>query len=377
VSAEAVATVSWDSVFAWRMRRQGIDPTGRAGLAETVRSLCGVQAQVASSAELAIALRREAARQGDLDAALAERELMRTWAMRGTLHLLSPEDAGAYLALVGAARSWERPAWQRNFGVSGAEVDALARAVSDILADRVLERAELIDEVAARTGSRALDEHLRSGWSALLKPLAWMGLLCNGPARGGRVTFTSPATWLPSWGGLPAPHDAARIAIPAYLRAHGPATSAAFDAWLTRGSSRREDVREWFAALEERLVTVDVDGHRALLLAEDLDELCQAARSPAVRLLAGFDQYLLGPGTGDPRIVPHARRKQVSKTAGWISAVVLVGGRVAGVWELAEDAVVVSLFEEAGDVNRDALEAEAARVGAFTGRDLRVSVSLT
>jgi Winged helix DNA-binding domain len=236
------AKLTWDGVLTWRMRRQLIDPVGAAGIVDTVRRLCGVQAQVPSSAELALALRSADPQAGGAARALAERALMRTWAMRGTLHLLAPDDAGAYLALIAARRTWERPAWQRNFGASAAEVQTLADVVDDVLDGTVMDRDELIAAVAERTGNRDLDEHLRSGWGVLLKPLAWMGLICNGPSRGNRVTFTSPRSWLPEWGGLPDTDAAARIAITSYLGAYGPATARTFDAWLTRGSSRSADV---------------------------------------------------------------------------------------------------------------------------------------
>ena len=49
-----------------------------------------------------------------------------------------------------------------------------------------------------------------------------MGLLCNGPSRGNRVTFTSPQSWLTDWTGVPEPDVAARTAIPAYLGTYGP-----------------------------------------------------------------------------------------------------------------------------------------------------------
>jgi hypothetical protein len=299
--------------------------------------------------------------------------VMRTWAMRGTLHLLAPADAGAYLALIAARRTWERPAWQRNFAASPAEIQTLAEVVDEILDGNVMDRDELIAAIAERTGNRSLDEHLRSGWGVLLKPLAWMGLICNGPSRGNRVTFTSPRAWLPDWRGLPDPDAAARIAVTSYLRAYGPATAKTFDAWLTRGSSRSADVSRWFDAVADQLVTVDVEGEECLALASDLDELRGAGPSSAVRLLAGFDQYLLGPGTSDARIIPPERRRLVSKAAGWIAPVVVRGGRVVGVWEPSAEAIEVSLFEESGDVDRAALESEAARVGRALGRELRLS----
>jgi hypothetical protein len=59
-----------------------------------------------------------------------------------------------------------------------------------------------------------LEEQLRSGWGAVLKPLAWQGYLCYGPNRANLVTFTRPDTWLPSWTGLPEPDRAASVVIP-------------------------------------------------------------------------------------------------------------------------------------------------------------------
>lgn len=101
--------LTWDQVFAWRMRRQFIDPIGSADVPEVARRLAGVQAQVASSAELAVATRQVTPRPGDVGRALSERRLVKTWAMRGTLHLLASDEAAAYLSLMAAGRSWERP----------------------------------------------------------------------------------------------------------------------------------------------------------------------------------------------------------------------------------------------------------------------------
>ena len=162
--------------------------------------------------------------------------------------------------------------------------------------------------------------------------------------------------------------------IPAYLRAHGPATPATFDAWLTRGVSHRAALRSWFASLGDRLATVEVDGVECFLMAEDVDVLARTRPSREVRLLAGFDQYVLGPGTGDVRIVAADRRKALSRTAGWISPVVVHEGRVVGVWELADGSVDVRLFPEAAGAVRKGLDAEVEHLAACTGRALSLSV---
>ncbi|UNO40652.1 crosslink repair DNA glycosylase YcaQ family protein [Streptomyces sp. MST-110588] len=388
--------VTYEQVLAWRLRQQGLAPRTDASAAEIVGRLAGVQAQVASSAELAVATRQRKPAAGGRTAAgsaqmtagsaqgasasgvregLAARSLVKTWAMRGTLHLLRAEEAGAYLSLLGAARTWEKPAWQKAFGVSPRQVAAMGEAVEEILDGRVLTRQELTDAVLARDGLDGLGEQLASGWSTVLKPLAWTGRLCQGPAQGQKVTFAAPRSWVPGWGGIPDPQEAARVVIPAYLRAHGPATPAAFDAWLLRGATRKPVLRGWFEELGDQLTEVEVDGERgAYVLAEDADALAATDPSREVRLLAGFDQYVLGPGTADTRLIAPSRRKAVSRAAGWISPVVVHGGRVVGVWEFTDEEVVVTLFEEAGDVPADALEAEAAHLARCTGRDRTVAV---
>lgn len=178
-----VVRVTWKQALAWRMRRQLLDPLEQRSVPDVVRRLCGVQAQVASSAELAVRLRQERSRPGDIGRALAKGRLIKTWAMRGSLHVLSPEDAGAFLSVVASGRSWETPSWERYFGMTADRWDRLRPAVREALAGRILTREELIAAIVKHPGLEHLDEPLRSGWGSLLKPLAWQGDLCYGPAR--------------------------------------------------------------------------------------------------------------------------------------------------------------------------------------------------
>jgi Winged helix DNA-binding domain len=201
------------------MERQLLDPVGTLSVPKVVRRLCGVQAQVASSAELAVRVRRQRSRPGDVERALADGRLIKTWAMRGALHLLAPEDAGAFLALFAAERVWEKPSWQRHFGLTAKHWGDLRRVVRDALDRTVLTRDELAMAISRHRGFSHLADQLRSGWGTLLKPLAWQGDLCFGPSAANRVTFTRPDSATTRWGGLPDPNQAAPAAIVAYLRA--------------------------------------------------------------------------------------------------------------------------------------------------------------
>jgi hypothetical protein len=369
--------VTWRQALAWRMQRHLLDPIGPMSVDGVVRRLCGVQAQVASSAELAVRVRRQDSRQGDVGRALSEGRLIKTWAMRGTLHLLTPEDGGALLSLIAAGRPWARPSWQRYFGVTPEQIEVLRRVVREALDGTVLTREELVAAVIERRGLEQVGDALRSGWGTLLKPLAWQGDLCFGPSRGARVTFTRPDAASSRWAGVPEPDAGAPVAIAAYFGAYGPATVDAFGNWLAGGWFGKRQLRAWFGALGDRLVEVDVDGVRAFVLAEDADDLASARPTTTVRLLPGFDQYVLGPGTGDGRVVPAARRAAVSKQSGWISPVVVAGGVVCGTWGLDGARVRVAWFGEAGRVPHRALEREVVRLASILDRDLRAEVVLS
>jgi hypothetical protein len=162
------------------------------------------------------------------------------------------------------------------------------------------------------------------------------------------VTFTS-ADWLPK---VP---DAASTVLRAFLGAYGPVTPELFDkVWLSRGNTRKALLRSWFAALDDELTEVDVEGDRRLMLAGQVEELLATKPSETVRLVGAFDAYVLGGGTTAVEMIPTARRAEVSRAGGWISSVVLRGGRVVGVW--GDEGV--NLWE---DVPMPAIDADLAR----------------
>jgi hypothetical protein len=92
--------------------------------------------------------------------------------------------------------------------------------------------------------------------------------------------------------------------------------------------------RDLFKRMGDRLAPVEVGGEPAFILAEDLDDMVATKPSRTVRLLGGFDQWVLGPGTDDLHVIAPQRRTAVSRQSGWIAPIVVAGGVVAGTWEL-------------------------------------------
>jgi hypothetical protein len=133
--------------------------------------------------------------------------------------------------------------------------------------------------------------------------------------------------WLGSWQTID-PDEAVVEVARRYLRAYGPATKDDFARWF--GAWPGVGKAAW-AGLAGELTPVAIEGRRADMLSADLKQLNATPHSPSVTLLPSFDPYLMGHDSRDHLFQPKYRPK-VSRTAGWISAVVLVDGRVAGTW---------------------------------------------
>ena len=87
----------------------------------------------------------------------------------------------------------------------------------------------------------------------------------------------------------------------AYFGAYGPATSDHVQYWLGSGlGAGRKRIQAWIAGFGDRLAPVDIEGQTAFVLREDLEDLAATSPTIAIRLLPGYDQWILGPGTADP-----------------------------------------------------------------------------
>jgi hypothetical protein len=347
------------------MRRQFLDPVGSAPVEEVVRRLGAVQAQVDASAELAIRLRRRRSKPGEVAQALADGRIIRSSGMRGAVHLLTPEEGGAYLALKAEGRQWELPSWQRYYGLAPADWDDFRAAAREALANGPLTPREFGAAITARPKFRHLNFVFAGNWHTLLKPLFWQGVMSFGARREGSPTFQR-LDGNPRWRGLPSPDEAGPRVVETYLRAYGPAGIEHLRYWQNAGERK---VRSWLAGLGDRVVDVEVGGAPLHMLREDVDELAETSPKSTVRLLPGYDQWVLGPGTADAHIVPPPRRALISRQAHFV----IVGGVVSGTWAIRGEHVRITWFVEAGPLPRRALEGEVARVAGILDRQLRPS----
>lgn len=330
--AEPAARLAWESALAWRLRRQHLERRApRAALLPTIADICGLQAQVMSSAELTAWARVEGLEAGAIGRALwEERTLVKTWAMRGTLHLLPAAELPLWVAARGVLKlRIDTPVWLRYLELTRDEAIALFDAIPRALDGQVLTREELAGAVARLTGSAHLRDKLLDGYGTLLKPAAFRGDLCFAPSVGTTVRFARPDQWLGGWEPVDV-DEGIREAVRRYLAAYGPATRDEFAIWF--GSHSRALAERLLTGLGDEVAPVDLDGRRGWMLAADVAEAQAAAPARVVRLLPAFDQYVLAAPRDAPAVLPTALKGRVYRPQGWLSPVLLIDGRMAGVW---------------------------------------------
>jgi winged helix DNA-binding protein len=321
------AELSWAQVHAFRLQRHHLLARApKKDLVKVAGEVGGLQAQVMSAAEMQAGVRVDCRVEDVRSALWKDKRLVKTWLMRGTLHLIPAADLPVYSAVLSRMQTRSINAWLKFLNLTEPEFVGLIDAIGDALGDAPMTREEVIRAIAKGRSERVLAA-VRSGWGGVLKPVARRGLLCFGPSRGQSVTFVRPSSWLGAWREVDP--DAAQVEVARrYLRAYGPATRHDFARWW--GSWAGVGNAAW-SGLAGELVPVAVEGERADLLVADLERMAAADGGRSVALLPGFDPYLMGHASRI-HMVDATQLSKVSRTAGWISPVVLAGGRVVATW---------------------------------------------
>ncbi len=368
-------TLSPDQIRFLRLRAQRLVPAGTkasVGVAQLLRDVCGVQAQEPSAAVLAVWARSGGLVASQVEhAQVGERSVVRTWCMRGTLHLLAAEDLSWLLPLLGPVFVRKSRRRYAELGLTEEIFAEATRAIQRTLGNAgPLTRAELARQLA--------EEGVPTEGQAayhLLRHAGLEGLVCFGPDRAGEPTYVLLEDWVEVCGGMEV--DAARAELARrYLAAYGPASPEDFASWSGLSVS---EARAGFETVLDELMEVDMDGSTAWNPKSRAVWLDEPRRGEVVvRLLPGFDPYLLGYRNRD-LTVPGRYAKRIHPGGGVLRPTLLVDGQAAGTWKQKRRGVglvvTVEPFESLGRKVIHALEDEVRDLGRFLEVNATLSVA--
>ncbi|MET9384952.1 winged helix DNA-binding domain-containing protein [Streptomyces sp. NPDC002928] len=327
----------------------------RLDVAEAVRRVCALQAQAPASPYLALWNRVRDFAPEDLDAAFADRRIVKATLMRLTLHAVHAEDYEPYRAAMLSTLRASR-LYDRRFtatGLAPTDADALLQELAGFL-ERPRTGTEVEDYVTGRFG-----EHAHRVWWALRTYAPVHHVPTGGP-----WSFTQPNTYrVPPTapGSAPRESDAGvQWLLLAYLRAFGPASAQDFARFTLL---TRPVITQALHKLGDQVVPVAGPGRAALF--DLVDAVLPAEDTPAPpRLLPMWDSMLLAhvvPG----RVMPEKYRPLVVRRNGDVLPCLLVDGQVAGVWRAADGGLELTTFRKLGKATWQSLTEEAERLSAL------------
>lgn len=359
-------TISPRELRAWRMKAQCLAPRlPRHALLEVVQAVCGVNAQLPSAMALSLRARVEGLTLADIETCrLKDRRVVRTWCMRGTMHLLAAEDVDWLLSAIPPAEIQSGWRWlEKRGGLERRRAQTVLDAAYETLkAKGPLTRPALMAALAAKYG-----EKIRVAAAGLVQLNGLLGRVCFGPNQGAAPTYVALDDWLGRKIKLSRTPDQSEL-VRRYLRGYGPATPSDLAAWWGMGPG--EAKRAW-ELLQQELVQLDVQGETAWRLAGDAAALDASKRlQKTVRLLPAFDTYLLGYRDRE-FAVPIKYQRQIFH-GGEIVPTILVDGCAAGTWRYEQSGKQIRIratpFTSFAKPTRELIAQEAEDIGRFFDR---------
>ncbi len=347
-------------IIASRLQQQRIAGSALRTPAEVVSWLLAVQAQDYPGSLWAVGLRMQDANEATIERAIARGELVRTWPMRGTLHLLAAADVRWMLELLATRTTALNAArLERDHALDAAALKRCRKIVEKHLRDGPQRRSsvyEALEAAGIATGNQR--------GTNLLGRLSQEGLICGGPRDAKQPTFALLDAWVPQ--------------TTAKLTREEALAELARRYFASRGHATVQDLA-WWSGLTQKDVRIAVELARPHLTEEAIDSArywrapkAVAADGPGYKayLLPPFDEYMVSYRDRSVPLDP-AYGKRVIGINGLFNPAIVIDGRVVGTWKrtLKKDGVSIVLdpFEPLGKTKLSAVRAAAKRYGAFLG----------
>ena len=355
-----------------RMQAQRLsNPRPEQAPEEVLRQIFAVQAQELPASYLSLR-----ARSGgfEADQVAHERqfgsEICWRWSLRGTLHLITVEDARWLIPLL----STDLVAWDRQRLTQLGHTEKTAQKGVEVIRRAIEQHGELSRaEIAQFLKDHNLPFEGQATVHILFRAVC-EGAICPGADRGKKSTYI---LFEKRYGMLePRPRVEALTELALrYLAAYAPARPEDFAVW---SGVKISEVRPLWQSLADQILPVEVEGASNWILKSQATWLEGLENQPPVlRLLPRFDTYLLGYANRDNLIDPTLNQK-LFKGGGTISAVVVLDGWVIGTWKTTSRGkgleLTVEWFKNQPDRLAPSIEAEAADIARFLTRPVTVKI---
>ncbi len=340
----------------YRLQNQQLEQSRFKKPGEVVEWLGAVQAQDYAGGKWSIGLRLPESTDTSIEQAIADKTIIRTWAMRGTLHFVAASDIHWLIDLLAprviasnARRYRELELDEQTLAHSN---NVLKNAVQD---GKELNRRELLAILEKNSIST---EGQRAAY--MLQRASLDGLICQGVARRNIPIYRSFPEPLPKTNAMGRGEALAELAK-RYFKSHGPATLQDFVWW---SGLLVVDAQAGLETVQSQLIPETV-ANQTYWRSQSVLNVPDSP--PRAHLLPSFDEYLLG--YRDRSASFNALQAKNINLGNRFSPTIALDGRIVGTWKrvFKKGAVVITtkLFTTPKTAENQALSTAALRYGEF------------
>jgi DNA glycosylase AlkZ-like len=328
--------------------------------ADLVSGMGAIQGQDYAGAKWSIGLRLPGISDDDVEQALRDKYIVRTWALRGTLHLVASSDIRWIISLLAPRIILKNSRRYKELKLDDETFSKSNRLLKKALDNNKLTRSELLNILESKsistTGQRA---------AYILQRASLDGLICQSITRHNNPTYISMDE-LPKSRKLKR-NDALAELAKRYFNGHGPGTLKDFVWW---SGLLVKDAKDGLEAIKYNLHSEVVKGETYWM--SPISD--KNPESPTVNLLPGFDEYLLGYRDRSASIDSDQSKNLLIHANGFFRSTIVVNGKVVGTWKrtIKKNTVSISInnFRRLSSVENEALVSEMNKYGEFLGKSV-------
>lgn len=358
--------MKYPDILRLRLANQHISSNLFTKASQIVSSLGAIQAQDFAGAKWSLGLRSTKLSEKDIDQAISNRSIVRSWPMRGTLHFVAAQDLHWMLSLLAPRILAKSAGRNRQLALDQKVLDQCKDLlIQAMTGNQFLTRTEVYDLLENQNISTAEQRGIH-----ILNYLAMNRVICHGPHLEKQPTYVLLDEWVSSPAILSEEESLHQIAL-TFFTSHGPATLQDFIWWtgLTITLAKKA-----LSSVASRLSSVVVDAN-SYWFSPELPDLIP---SKTVHMLPGFDEYMLGYTNRELMVTKSQLSKIVPGNNGMFMPTIVIDGKVVGLWKrtLKKDQVYIELqpFDPLSKSNLDKLQKVALRYGKFLNKEAVINL---